>query len=584
MKFPKVLAAVSGLAIGLTATVGLHASAASVPDEQWNLPINAPGQDGAELIAMKIAATAAGLSYPSYIAGDAKGQGDRMDTLVCTSDTDPICTKAARTMYEAFLPPCDAQIVINCISGISAIATDGREIAGTYKSNFPAKAPNDYPGDAARNLPTGSDPSVWSIPGVTNGGGSDNYLVRFDLAGGANNGANFRADSVSVAIFPITTQSGNFTIGNMTDANHPSGGCLSDHYECGGIGFEHSGNSDSLSAACVAFDVGQCALRQAFPTGYRFKISARLGNSPTGWFHGRFFNPQISLSTENGSTNLVVQADPVKVPVVGAIIKQSEMTPAMKAFYAKYPLHGGFGRLSANGISNLMDAPGPSQENVFEDYSVWSSVYNDKASATQSEWSFRTLELNGQDNSCFRDSTKLVGVVSTNAMMYSGGAPAFNKSEGTLDYKVGAPHYSSNGDVFKGSYDLQLRSDVARCLYNFSNAPIKATVSIASDNGDSNVATTIVTEDKATGWLRMSASNFMFSNPTVKIKFTQDAPAPVASPSPSASPSATPVAQASSAPIASKVPAKSTITCVKGKTTKTVTAVKPTCPSGYKKK
>jgi hypothetical protein len=27
-----------------------------------------------------------------------------------------------------------------------------------------------------------------------------------------------------------------------------------------------------------------------------------------------------------------------------------------------------------------------------------------------------------------------------------------------------------------------------------------------------------------------------------------------------------------------------TITCVKGKNTKSVTAVKPTCPSGYKKK
>jgi len=33
------------------------------------------------------------------------------------------------------------------------------------------------------------------------------------------------------------------------------------------------------------------------------------------------------------------------------------------------------------------------------------------------------------------------------------------------------------------------------------------------------------------------------------------------------------------------VPAKKmTITCVKGKTTKKVSAVKPTCPAGYKKK
>ena len=33
-----------------------------------------------------------------------------------------------------------------------------------------------------------------------------------------------------------------------------------------------------------------------------------------------------------------------------------------------------------------------------------------------------------------------------------------------------------------------------------------------------------------------------------------------------------------------KVPAKSTITCIKGKTTKLITAVKPTCPTGYTKK
>ena len=35
---------------------------------------------------------------------------------------------------------------------------------------------------------------------------------------------------------------------------------------------------------------------------------------------------------------------------------------------------------------------------------------------------------------------------------------------------------------------------------------------------------------------------------------------------------------------ASTAAKKTTITCVKGKTTKKVTAVKPKCPSGYKKK
>jgi len=383
-------------------------------------------------------------------------------------------------------------------------------------------------------------------------------LVRFAVKGSASTAQRFHSDSIRAALYPITTQSGNYHAPHMNDINHPSEACVKDHYRCG-FGSELSGNDTQLSAACVSFDIGLCALRQSFPAGYRFKISAILGDSPTGWFHGRFYDPQISLNSENGVTKLSIDASPVKVPVVGTYIKQSAMTPEMKAYYAVHNGMGAFGRLSPNGISNLISSPEPSDPYVFTEFALWSNFFKDKASATQSEWSFRTLDLQGQNTSCFNDKTKLVGVVSTNAMIYSGGAPAFNQAEGSLDYKVGSPHFASNGDVFKGTYDLSLRSDVARCLYNFSSAPVKATISITNETGDANVATTVVSEDKATGWLHMSASNFTFSNPTVKIKLTQDAPVKAALP----------------------VKTKS-ITCIKGKLTKVVSTA--TCPAGYKKK
>jgi hypothetical protein len=53
------------------------------------------------------------------------------------------------------------------------------------------------------------------------------------------------------------------------------------------------------------------------------------------------------------------------------------------------------------------------------------------------------------------------------------------------------------------------------------------------------------------------------------VKLTQDAPAP----------QATTQATTKPAPIAKK-----SITCIKGKTTKKVTATNPACPKGYKKK
>jgi hypothetical protein len=160
-------------------------------------------------------------------------------------------------------------------------------------------------------------------------------------------------------------------------------------------------------------------------------------------------------------------------------------------------------------------------------------------------------------------------------MFYSGGAPTFNKSEGSLIYKVGAPHFASNGDIFKGSYDLQLRSDVARCLYNFSSAPLSATIDVTSSDGSAQGATTIVTERD--GWLYFSAKGFTFSSPTVKVKMTQEKPAPVVVPAPATTPA--PVVAKSSA---NKLVAKS-ITCTKGKSRIVVKGVNPKCPTGYKK-
>jgi hypothetical protein len=71
----------------------------------------------------------------------------------------------------------------------------------------------------------------------------------------------------------------------------------------------------------------------------------------------------------------------------------------------------------------------------------------------------------------------------------------------------------------------------------------------------------------------MTAGGFTFSTPSIKVKLSQEAatPAPTATPSPSAS--AKPA-----------TPKKISITCVKGKTSKKVTAVNPKCPTGYKKK
>ncbi|MDE3228184.1 MAG: hypothetical protein KGL47_06700, partial [Acidobacteriota bacterium] len=72
------------------------------------------------------------------------------------------------------------------------------------------------------------------------------------------------------------------------------------------------------------------------------------------------------------------------------------------------------------------------------------------------------------------------------------------------------------------------------------------------------VATT--TFNERNGWMYLVARGFTFSSPTVRVKLIQEA-APV-----------------------SASPKKSTITCMKGKSSKKFSAVNPACPSGWKKK
>jgi hypothetical protein len=149
------------------------------------------------------------------------------------------------------------------------------------------------------------------------------------------------------------------------------------------------------------------------------------------------------------------------------------------------------------------------------------------------------------------DKTRVVGVVTTNATAFSEGVPVFSK--GMLDYKVAGLHYQPDGkSLNEGSYDLVMRSDVARCLYGFTSAPVSAKISVIGDGGENRVATTLVSEKD--GWLKLAAYGFNFSSPTISVKLSQ----------------------------AKSV--KTTITCTKGKLVKKVTGVGPKCPAGYKKK
>jgi hypothetical protein len=144
----------------------------------------------------------------------------------------------------------------------------------------------------------------------------------------------------------------------------------------------------------------------------------------------------------------------------------------------------------------------------------------DTAVAAPTAWGFRTLDFSSGSalSACAANSPGTVGIVTTNAMAYSEGPPEFQA--GSLNYSVAGLHYMPDGKTLTlGTYDLIMRSDFARCVYGFSKAPIQASISVTSLEGDSLVATTQVSERN--GWLKLAAYGFTFSEKEIRVTLDQ---------------------------------------------------------------
>jgi hypothetical protein len=479
----------------------------------------------------------------------------------CSSASDPNCVAAADIESLASLPTCDSQIAINCISSVYAISATGVRTEGIFQKKIVEKGSSDYAANPSINLPLGNGQgSIWKIAGVKGSGDTENYFVGTLLRSGMHKAAGegfgtnkFEAFYMASAISPVIEKLGRFGPNKAQDSTSTPTGFGS------GVG----NTSQEPWEDCVVTDTGVCYFPKNFPTGYRFGMVIKISSKLTGWFHGRIAEPNISSTQSATGQTISIEAMPVQVPTLLDKVPTSDISSELSTLLNS-------GRYFGNGQGYYM--PGASGPDAFDMGSPWIKMLKDKATTSNSYWSVRTLQGEGSDQvyRCAQNSSDVAGVVTTNSLVYSAGPPAFNKQDQTLDYKLLSPHYASDGSEAKGSYDLLLRSDVARCIYGFSKAPVSASISVLSADGTAQVSTTVLNEKN--GWLTLSAKNFTFSSPIVRIKLTQEAEVVAPTPTPTPSASAKPVVKAV------------TITCIKGKTSKKVTAVTPKCPAGYKKK
>ena len=464
----------------------------------------------------------------------------QFQSWLCTDGVNDTSCKpdASNVDYQArqLLEPCNSASAENCIESLAIVSADGTSRQAKLLETLPANPP--LPAIPSQGLFESKGISLYEDESTSP---STLYAVSFWNNLHYNQSVNkWITTNIDVSVFPYRVQAGSYGLNFIKDS---TGADNKPHLD------------DRSNPSCDWNDENRCGIRQDFAPGTRVKVSARVSKSITGWFRGRITKPSISLTSFSDSNNLItVEGEEVSVPRMRAVLSPSNSTPEQQQAIIN---HGGNGGNTV--FHNEVKYPF-SNWGEFSWIDMFRALANDTAAGVSSVWSFSTID-GASNNQCMADNTRVLGIVSTNATLFNGTTPNF--TDGMLTYQVAGMHYMPDGKTLsEGTYDLVMRSDVARCLYGFSKAPISATISVIGNNGETKAAVTTVGETQD-GWIKLAAYGFTFSSPTINVKLTQEAPAPA-----TGSPSTV----------------KSTITCVKGKTTKKVSGTSPKCPAGFKKK
>ena len=480
----------------------------------------------------------------------------------CTGMADPDCDPETQNFPsplsgQVLLPACQNEKSENCVSEIWISDSMGKLVKAKFLREIGGYT---IPGDSKRDFVEGRSASIWTVEGVPHTGGVDTYLVapRLELEYKALQ-KKFVQQKITVSVIPFVAKKGEYTSDRWLTPEEWQNRITR---EPQWIGYEPRFIPKILQGgpkpgadrdkSCFFYDENICGIQYDFIPDTRIKFSVRTSNQLGGWFRGRIENPVINVEKISNTMNLLtIEGTSMKVPRMVHLVPWHSFTGQEEKDFIKYFWGGALpGDLLAGPNSD-------SGDRVFEFVNSFRDRVKDTVSGYTTMWNFSTVSAGG-GSSCLTDTTKVLGVVTTNSMGYEGSAPGF--VDGSLDYRVAGLHFAPDGKTeVKGTYDLIMRSETARCLYGFTNAPISATISVTSDSGENSIATTQVSEEN--GWLKLGAYNFTFSNPTVKVKLAQ--------------------AKAASPVVAQK---KKSITCVKGKIVKKVAGVNPKCPTGFRKR
>jgi hypothetical protein len=462
--------------------------------------------------------------------------------LKCDFLGDEICTpermKTKGVQVKLVFPKCDESDSYSnyCIKDVRVYKDNGLSASAKFVKYVDGEQ---FDSNAKYLLPKGGTSSIWSVKNEESGL-DDLYLVDFEARLTCRE--NCASAGFNGTITPIKIVYGDMYKGDFAK-NTINGNSFQ------GIQWQRSLKCERS----LYTSAGECGQKSTFITNLRIGVSLLVPKSESVFIDSRIVDSVINTELYKSNSKIVkIDGLPMSVPRVSGVMT-SEQAQGMLNLLDPQPLVD----MDWNLVDNRQD------KNGLKELEYIRKISGDRVSGFENIWGFSSGKL----QNCSNVDSAILGEVSSNAMVVDPNPGRFENSE--FIYEVAGMHFEPDGKTLtRGNYALKVSKALVKCLYNNSSVPLKASVSIIS--GESKVSTEAISE--IGNYYAINISNFNFSNPSIRVKLEFGKDSAITSPSPSPSPTKV---------LSLK---KTTITCVKGKLTKKVTALKPKCPAGYKKK
>jgi len=460
--------------------------------------------------------------------------------------------------YNAVFPPCFSAQQSDCISRIYLIAPDGKEDDAKPIKELPPQATEygnkvpenmkKFSANKSLNRPAGGNLWMWKFNKFQHRGGSlilPSVLFEGTRKSGDKNSDPFRSPIVRIGLYPVAMEAANSCVSDG------KGGCAGYVYVPGII--------KSVDGTSVVSD--------KMLDGQKLGIEFRSSVAWTRWSAATI--NEISFEHRRSGEDYIynINGAPAVIPGVtkNIVITKENESVLREIAGGNFKCPQGADNLSLCNASITIggkDGAG-STDFVYKLLEKVESLTDGRSSVAIQHWLIQT-NINSEDYSrleCVKSykGSQPGGISSSNATLAQDSPPVWDAENQSFTYRVAAFEKLPDGKLFKGDYSLLIPSEIAKCLWasNLTNARLQ--LSVINSDGTPNIAT--VTTKISAEKFAFHAAGFHFSSPKLIARVvSSNIPAPL------------------------QVAEKKTITCVKGKLVRKVTALQPKCPTGYKKR